>query len=265
MSSKFGLTLYFTPILNTPNFLNCFGGKDGKTLALDEQNLLRAIETVLFPQSKIQLIEPMERPHIWRIRTDEYPYGDSLFVDDRFIEIYEIEPPESKRPLPSSQTILKQLEELASKQILYVWGSNCLDGISQLMEWYPPTSNIDPNLKKVWQLQGMDCSGLLYYVTQGHTARNTSKLIHFGNAVPIEGKSLNEILTILRPLDIIAWKGHVVCILNAELAIESCIGHGVITTPIRNRLEEILLQRKPADSYLDNTFVVRRWHPDIKK
>ena len=116
----------------------------------------------------------------------------------------------------------------------------------------------------------MDCSGLLYQATGGWTPRNTSQLVSYGTGVVVEGKDAREIAESLKPLDLIVWGGHVIIVLDRNTAIESRLrcgrpaNGGVVTTPLQQRLSEIMRTRRPVDAWpargkQEGIFVVRRW------
>lgn len=241
-----------TPILDTPDFRKVFGGEDGKTLELTKEGLLKPVETVLFPGTKVELLEKMPSPFIWRIATEAYPFGSSLFIDERFASSSF---PQNMPPLPSTDAILQTIEELMGTR--YIWGGNWPEGISSLPTFYPPSTDLhalSPLVQDTWHLKGVDCSGLLYYATQGRTPRNTSALLHWGEEVPIHGLDPKEIASKLQPLDLIVWKGHVVIVLNPCEVIESIASlGGVVKTPIVDRLTQIKTEQRP--------FVIRRWVP----
>jgi hypothetical protein len=120
-------------------------------------------------------------------------------------------------------------------------------------------------------LRGVDCSGLLYEAAGGFTPRNTSALVRFGKPVPVAGLTAAELARRLEPLDLIAWNGHVLIVLDRERLIESrpdCTGRagGVRVRPLSVALEEIMKTRKPLDDMGDEKagegkgFVVRRWY-----
>jgi hypothetical protein len=144
-----------------------------------------------------------------------------------------------------------------------------------MLTFYPPScplSQIDPLTYHNWTMNGFDCSGLLYYATNGATPRNTSDLIQdrFGINLPIQGKTPQEILPLLQELDAIVWKGHVVLVFDKKTAIESRAKKGVVKSPLEIRLHEIIhdLGKTPANSWdsAENKqacFVIKRWHPDI--
>lgn len=246
------------PILNTPHFHETFGGSDGCTLPFDEKGLLRAVETIALPETKFQLLEKCEE-YVFRVKTAEYP-GDDLFVDERFLLPAYEETPERRRALPEPQEILNSLKKHVG--ISYVWGGNFL-GIPQMLDFYPPSKALDEKTLITWTFQGLDCSGLLYLATDGCTPRNTSDLVTFGKSLSIKGKSPLEIQKLVKPLDIIVWKGHVVIVLNQEQVIESRAGFGVVITTLTSRLKEILdvHQRVPLNRWAADAmgFVINRW------
>ena len=252
-----------TPVFNTPHIADCFGGKDGNSLSLDSHGLMRGIETILFPQTKLELLERVAQSSIWRIRTDEYPYEGQYFVDECFIQIPKVVPPSRTVAIPSKDAVLSELEKLVGAR--YIWGGNWPQGIHALSQLYPsrtPLNELDPLIKDTWTFKGLDCSGLIHYVTKGWTPRNTSKLVCFGNPVPIEGLSAEEILDKVKELDLIVWSGHVICVLNRDSSIESKHPEGVIKFNLLERISQIMRERKPVNDWKNTEgprFVIRRW------
>lgn len=255
--SRYAVARFPTPVLNTPDFSTCFGKWE---LPLDGQKLLRPVETVLLPHSKMELVRNVASL-IWQVHTKEYP--GTFYIDERFVAFVGDSHPERPRTLPSVDALVKDLR--AQIGLRYIWGGNWPKGIPELLEWYCPCiaqAERDPLIYETWQLKGVDCSGLLYYVTDGYTPRNTSQLVHWGSPVAIAGKNSAAIARTLRPLDLIVWQGHVLITLDAHTVIESKSGEGVVVSSLSDRLEEILSSRKPVDSHTadEPSFVVRRWH-----
>jgi hypothetical protein len=256
----YALTQCPTPVFNTPDLISCYGGADGMSLPIDEQQLMRSVETVLFPKSRVELLEQCSASPIWLIRTEEYPYEGKLYLDERFVKRV----PKAKSiraiALPSKKTILGKLNALEGAR--YIWGGNFPEGISLLHQLYPskkPLEKLDPLVSDTWTLKGFDCSGLLYYVTNGWTPRNTSSLVEFGDAVRIEGLTAEQIQGQLQPLDLIAWKGHVVICLDQCTSIESRAPIGVVKMDLLVRLNQIIQERKPVNAWKDEPcFVIRR-------
>ncbi len=260
--NSFAITSLATPLFNTPELAVCFGGADGNSLPLDDQRLMRTLETILFPGSKVKLLKQTAFPFIWKIETEDYSYAKDLFLDIRFLSREKQLP--IKRILPPASFILKTLHQLENTR--YIWGGNWPKGIDLLSTLYPSKTHfdeLDPLLKDTWLLKGVDCSGLIHYATNGWTPRNTSSLVHFGKPVAIEGKDAQSIQELLQELDLIVWDGHVVCVLDKMTTIESKTPEGVIKIDSKKRLSEIMKERRPVndwDASDKSTFVIRRWN-----
>jgi hypothetical protein len=266
IAERYAVTRLPTPVFNTPKIANCFGGENGNTLSLDTEGLMKTVETVLFPHSKVKLLEQIAQSSIWKIETDEYNYGGDYYIDGRFIQHSDGIPPNRTTELPSLPTIIAQLDALVGTR--YIWGGNWPDGIDMLTEFYPsqkPWNALDALTQDTWKLKGVDCTGLIYFVSDGNTERNSSRLVDFGHPVSINGLSLNDILSKLQDLDLIVWEGHTVCVLNQKTSIESQPLRGVVKEDLSQRLSQIMATRKPVDNWSaseGSRFVVRRWHRD---
>ena len=265
-----------TPVLNTPEFTAVFGGSDGRSLGLDSSGLIREVEFVALPGTPFRIKGSIHRGSrtIYRVTTDEYPYQTKTgyFIDSRFVTT--ANDPQQPRPrqLPSKQKVIDNL--LAAQGSRYVWGGNFRAGIPQLLFFYPPASgsSLSDSTREMWQLAGVDCSGLIYEATNGFTPRNTSSLVEYGRTVPIAGLDPMKIVERLEPLDLIVWSGHVLIVLDRERLIESRLdsggnGGGVRVRPLRDALIELLKGRVPLDEFPSATargvkgFVIRRWYP----
>lgn len=262
---RHAVTRHPTPVFNTPDIATCFGGVDGDSLPLDEKNLMRSAETVLFPQSHVELLEQIDHTRIWRIKTPEYPYDGSYYIDERFL-LQTQAAQYRKAAIPTRETILKQLKEM--QPCRYMWGGNWPMGIDLLSQLYPsrtPLLQLDPLIQDTWKLKGLDCSGLPHYLTNGFTPRNTSALISYGKPIAIEGKNANDIIACLQSLDFIVWKGHVVWVIDQQWSIESKYPEGLVKFKLFDRLSEIMKERKPLNEWSDGPhFVARRWYPDLQ-
>lgn len=257
-------TNYPTPVLNTSDFSSCFGGEDGNSLALDRDGLMRAVEMILLPGSSLKLKKQMS-DYIWEITTSLYP-GEKLFIDERFLAI---EPQTSQISIsetpPSIDKICEVLYNLQG--LCYSWGGNWPTHIEEMRNLYSPVMDffqLPPKKQETWQLKGMDCSGLLYYVTHGYTPRNTSFLVNYGKALCIENAQQEEIIQMLKPLDLIVWKGHVIIVIDRGFSIESKPKEGVHMRNLLERIKEVLQERRPVNQYTSSTpsFVICRWHPE---
>jgi hypothetical protein len=240
-----------TPLLNTPHFRKVFGGADGHSLLLDPRGLLLPVELVALPGTPLTYLND-ETDGIVAVRLDSYPIYP-LYVDRR--SLTDVKPNIPPHPEPWIDQLLKKVGTP------YIWGGNWSAGIPSLLERYPPSEELTPEVKAKWTLQGVDCSGLLYEVTGGKTPRNTSQLLSFGEGVARKGACPLELSKTLQPLDLIVWKGHVVIALGDGLCIESSESKGgVILSHARARLEEVCHELTPSTEWEANHFVIRRWN-----
>jgi hypothetical protein len=260
----YAVTQFPTPVFNTPHIASCFGGNDGNTLSLDHQGRMMSVETVLFPQSKIELLERVEESPIWRIRTSEYSYKGSYYIDERFVQFVPVMPASRPISVPSAATIIARLNALVGTR--YIWGGTWPEGIDLVPQLYPsraPLHQLPSLVQDTWTFKGLDCTGLLHYATNGFTERNSSRLLHFGKPVSIEGLSLSEIISKVKSLDLIVWNGHVVCILDQHTTIESKLSDGgVVKCDLSNRISHIMQELRPVDDWRTTDgprFVIRRW------
>ena len=243
----------YTPLFNTQHISSLFT----HPMPLDDKGLFRPLETILFPGAEMKILKHMDQ-EIVQVSTKEYPAGIPLFTDVRFME-------EKKatyvKTRPSLERFLEGLHTFP--QAPYVWGGNRHQGIKELLAWYPPPDTIDESVKKRWQLQGVDCSGLLYEISEGTTPRNTRELIFFERPILIEGKTEREIACLLLPADLIVWRGHVLIVGGDGMLYESRHPEGVCKTPLLQRLQEIHDSKIPSNDPTfegDNRYFVRRWY-----
>ena len=223
VQSHFMRTRCPAPVLNTPHWNKVFC----YPMPLDEQKLLRPVETVLLEGSLVEVMGAYD-DYIVKVKTDEYP-GHELYMDARFLVEAE-DRLERKKQCPSLEEFLDKLKKWPKAP--YIWGGNITQGVPELAEYYPMPNQIDPFTKKVWTLQGVDCSGLLYEATGGFLPRNTFELIEVGAPVPIEGKTPAEIAKLLLPADLIVWKGHVIIVEDSCITFESAALLGEQQDPI---------------------------------
>jgi len=262
-NSKYAVAILNTPVLNTSDFESVFGGYTGTEVKLDSKGLIREMEFIAFPKTVFEILEtiPKDGYDIYRIKTDDYKYNSTdLFIDSRFVRLTDSIPNDRIISMPSKEEILKKINELEGYQ--YMWGGNCGDGIEQLLEFYKPAAELQSSTKNLWMLKGVDCSGLVYEATNGATPRNTSSLINYGESIDIAGKNASQIATMLQPLDLIVWSGHVIIVLDENTVIESTPDYGVHKSDLLSRLKSIAKERTPVndwDTSSGKRFVVRRW------
>lgn len=270
-AAEYGVARSSTPVLNTPDFNAVFGGVSGKVLKTDHCGQVRELEFIALPGSIFKILRKFSygTTYICQVETDEYtaPANISLYVDIRFLQLPYAAP--LLRPILkySRERIISALRSSAGSP--YVWGGNAINGVPELASWF--YRGIRQDDVAPLTLAGLDCSGLLYNATGGSTPRNTTQLVAYGQGVAIAGKKSAEIVTLLQPLDLIVWKGHVIIVLDRLTAIESRLecgrpgNGGVVMTSLPQRLAEIMRTRRPVDVWVKgkihhNIFVVRRWY-----
>ena len=246
------------PVFNTAEFPRYFKGK-GECIPLDNQGLMRCLETILLPGRSLDPREIILK-NILKIKTPNYS-GKELYIHGKFL------PNSSSKKQPGLSNVDEICETL--KDLIgtpYLWGGNWPKGIIKILKLYPPTvklSSLDPKIQNIWQLKGVDCSGLLYYATDGYTPRNTVDLVKYKKGLKIENLKKEKIISLLKPLDLITWKGHVIIVIDKKTCIESTPEKGVHFRSLSERIEEVLKTRKPINKNpSDDSFVIRRWHSE---
>ena len=261
--NKYAVAILHTPVLNTSDFESVFGGESGDSLILDEDGHIMALEFIAIPYTVFEIHEtiPKQEHNIYRITTTDYPYTSAeLFIDSRFVNVLDKKPEGRKVEMPAKEEVIQNMKALEGYR--YLWGGNYGDGVIEMLNFYNPSSELDEDTKASWCLKGVDCSGLIYQATNGTTPRNTSSLIYYGKGLEISRKSDTAIYQMLKPLDLIVWKGHVIIVLDEKTVIESRPPKGVQKNDLLNRLKEVMEERQPVDDWDSSEggrFVVRRW------
>jgi hypothetical protein len=263
---KYAIAVYDCPVLNTHKFKEVYGGKSGSSLQKSNSGLVKPLEFVAYPGTVFEIIDFVknEGTLIYKVKTDEYPIileGDNLYIDSRFVKLSneKTEPP--KKECPSKDHIYSFFDK--AENAFYVWGGNNIKGIDKMLEFYPPTGKLNSEDKLTWEMKGLDCSGLIYEATNAYSPRNTHQLVNFGEPVEIKGLTASKIKSILKPLDIIVWKGHVVVVFDENTTIESShSANGVTKKDLLSSLSKLMQKRSPENKWNDNnknSFVIRRW------
>lgn len=270
-AAEYGIARVATPVLNTEAFSAVFGGDSGRTLKVDSCGQVRELEFVALPGTLFTIHgkQRIGARLIYRVTTEEYPTParGGLYVDAQFLSERQEGVTQRKPQLPPVAEVIAAIKSMVGAS--YVWGSNVPQGVPELAEWYYVGGRGSDQSDRL--LAGIDCSGLLYFATNGWTPRNTSQLVSYGQGVAIAGKQRDAIAAMLQPLDLIVWNGHVIIVLDQDTVIESrlscgAVGNGgVVITSLRARLAEVLRNRKPVDNWPTgksdkHAFVVRRWY-----
>lgn len=269
-----------TPIFYTGSLHEIFGGATGTGLMLDDYNQIDPLETVALSGTTFQIVGAMfdHGNVIYQVTTPDYAYptDTGYFIDARFVDVVWMPLAtlvSREKHMPSKEVILSNLR--SSLGLPYIWGGSVPTGVPKLLEYYTPKGLVSEELRAKWTFRGVDCSGLLYAATEGSTPRNTSTLVTAGTGIDIVGKTSAEIIPLLQPLDIIAWKGHMMIVLNTDEVIQSRADYGTGTLgfqdgvkirPLKEVLDELLASRVAVNSIDDSVpegkkkFVIRRWY-----
>lgn len=259
-----------TPVLYSPDFATQFWGVDGVSLNYDRYWEIDAVEFVAFTGTVFSVVEKVDNS-IYKVTTREYPVTNDLYIHKSFFsDTSRVKPDERVKQQFSRVEILERLRSIDKAD--YIWGGNSPEGIPELLDLFPSQWNISTQLKKDWQLTWVDCSGLIYWASGGHTSRNTSWLVEDDTRLDIAWKSLTEISSMLEPLDIIVWKWHMLVVLDEEHTIESAVWFSdtnlkpwVQIRKISDSLWEIMQTKTPVNNYWDiawGQFVVVRWYEE---
>ncbi|MBX7044246.1 MAG: peptidoglycan endopeptidase [Ignavibacteria bacterium] len=255
-----------TPVLCTKDFKSVFGGKTGYTLKKNKTGLVKEVEFVAYPGTFFEIVERYKEDDyfIFKVKCDEYDIalsGSDLFIDSRFVTLTDKIPVRSNKVCPSKEQIYSYFD--LSVGAMYVWGANNLAGVPEMLKFYIPAKSLSTGDNKTWMLKGVDCSGLLYEATKGFTPRNTHQLVSYGEGVAIKGLDALAISKVVKPLDLIVWKGHLIIVYDESTTIQSAHSSGgVVEKNLVEELERLCSKRTPQNSWSDdypNSFVIRRW------
>jgi hypothetical protein len=178
-----------------------------------------------------------------------------LYIDRRFTGPC-LNPLQKREFTLSAQALLEHMERRVG--VSYVWGGNWAEGISEMLDFYPPPKKLSPRMEELWTFRGLDCSGLLFEASNGLTPRNTSHLVHFGTS--LDSEDFSELL----PMDLILYPGHVLFVRDSETVIESKSPLGVRIYPLVERLQEIQRKRTYIKNWTrgidpNSHFTIRRF------
>jgi cell wall-associated NlpC family hydrolase len=277
-ASGYAVAKKATPVFNTPDFISLYKIDSKRSEQLEDDCYhMKELEFIALPKTVFEVKEIIIKNgvNILSVKTDDYPYPSSggYYIDTRYVKKTSKIPKTRRRESLSKKKIVKRMKSMLGYR--YTWGGNYHDGLSMIpSDYFSDDNDVGKTIRNRLTFRGVDCSGLLYEATNAYTPRNTSGLVKFGEPVAIAGKHIEEIISQVKPLDIIVWRGHVMIILDKKNVIESradyeknipgCQG-GVKIRPLKAVLKEVLKDRVAVNNY-DNTvqpgkkkFVIRRW------
>lgn len=230
------------PLFNTPHFLN--------PPEFDAQGLWLSLETILLPGNTYTVVKQGD---IVTITTKSYPSLNPLYTDLRFIDRSELFKGDINALPPSLDSFLHRIEKCVKNKVPYLWGGNLPKGDERMGRLLYDYTFLSKEQQRACSLTGVDCSGLIYWASNGVTPRNSSGLIFAG--IPV------ITLDCLKPGMLIGWKGHVLIVTEKGI-VESAAGKGVICTPTEEKIEALLKERNFLTSWPSTppetpSFVVR--------
>ncbi len=270
---KFAMAIGPTPVFNNHRFPGALGNH---THLHPRARLYHGLLFTAFPGTAFEVAGTRKSGKLIlvRVKTNEYNCK-TCWVDSRHLKFSSKPFPTRRTVMPKKSVILKFFDDAVKAGVPYCWGCNFVTGVPRMIQDFQLTQK---QLKRYpWDFKGLDCSGLLYGATGGATPRDTSRLLDYGVPVPIAGRTAEQIIASLRPLDIIVWQGHMVIVEPDGTVVETVnrlrrkFIRKTIRTPVEERLGEIMARRRPVNNYWDKRhlsglrFVVRRWHPEELK
>jgi 6-pyruvoyl-tetrahydropterin synthase len=244
-----------TPVLNISNFLSVFN-LDKKNLKKDPKGHTRELEFIALKNMIFEIIEKTDHAYIYKVKCSFYK-SSNLYIDSRFciFSNKKMKPNLKYNLIPHK--IIKKLNSYIN--LPYIWGANYFKGCVDILKFYPTILKDKKDINR-WIFKGLDCSGLLFDVTNGYIKRNTSDLLSYKNKIDIESLNPFEIQKKIKPLDLIVFKGHVIIIIDSITTIESREKKGVYKENLIKRLNEIMKTKTPKNIFEnENNFVIRRW------
>lgn len=219
----FGVTIKPTPLFSTGDLTSLFA----LPLPLSGRYLLEEVEVVLFPHTEVAILSFLgEDRSVVEVQSPDYPSKTPLYTHIAFLDTSGMVTTK-KRVRPSRGEMIDRLERFAPSP--YVWGGNFAEGVPDLLKLFPPSRPLQGWEWINYHLRGVDCSGLLYRITEGTVPRNTGPL----------WEVCDEIDAPSSPLDLIFVPGHVLIVLSCHRVIESRHLHGVCISSLDARLRQL--------------------------
>lgn len=241
--TPYALTKTDTPLFNTPDWENIFGGPSGSELQYDRFGEIDQL-IMIVPKGTLLTLQRQMRKRLkngtetimYKVGTDLYTGPDSLWVDGRFLDLQDVRPLIETAVGVSETEIISRLHHYQG--LPYTWHGAIETGISDMLTFYPPSKPISERMKNDWILKGFDSSGLLFRASNFRTPLEFARLTILGEPV---FPSLSEIATTdkkgnrrdssvekaeklreaLKPLDLIFYEDRLIIVLDNVEVIES--------------------------------------------
>ncbi len=228
--------------INVSSFEALFTSKKS---ILNEKGHPKAYEMTLVPRMQGEILDELKNEDCYLV---QFPfYTTPIYVFKKHVQVAKSQMDLNR---PTKEILISNLKSCVGRA--YLWGGNHV-GKTQFFIDHFKKNQMTIREKRALELDGIDCSGLLFYASNFSTPRNTKELQLFGS-------SIND-LGVLHPLDLILTKGHVAIILDENYVIQSRQNRGVYISALKAELKQ-LLNKKNFKSYVhdENDFSIRRFY-----
>ena len=228
------------------------------------------LDTVLLPGSVIDVLGYKENgmaevkcKMTEKVKHEGYVYKSSI---ENFCEKFEEGGVKQKRSPMSLEEIRSVFESCLCENVPYCWGGNQFETVS--LSGVTFTSK---NEGEQYECRGFDCSGLLYYISDGTLPHATGALENFGTRLftveaakkwEVSKENLEKIILDLKDTDFIAIKGHVIVAYKKGLIEFRSKDLGCCFTPEEKTIQRITELIEAAKKKNSDVWFVR-WHPEV--
>lgn len=240
--SRFAIAKTSTPVLNTHDWDSIFGGASGSELKYDrfgeiDELVFVALKGTLFTiQRQIRKENRSGKQTIYyKVTTPDYQGSETLWVDGRFLDLRDVQPKDERESMTAAKTLIALRRNVGAP---YTWHGASDTGMTEILDYYPPSEGISERTKDDWKLRGFDSPGLLYHASNGATPIDMSTLARFGEALFIDLSKITaeegnddpnavrvlqakKLLTRIKPLDVIIMGDRMWTVLDRSEVIES--------------------------------------------
>lgn len=238
------------------------------------------LDTVLMPPARIKILDTSNSP-IYKISYEisEKSKG-SGYVHQHFLKNCCEQVKDPKSPcVMRLEDIRAVFERCIQEKVPYCFGGNSFDSIQLPKEYqFTPSGEYIPG--KQFDFRGFDCSGLLFYISNGilpHCTRGLDtcgkKIYTFDWQKDYSDEEKQKVLASLRDTDYLVFvrnkktqmigSGHVMVSYKGGFIEFRGIAKGCCYTTKENALQRLNEMITSSKEFCSDLFVIR-WHPEVK-